>query len=303
MNDSITGTIFDIERCSMYDGPGIRTTVFLKGCPLSCKWCHNPESQSVHPQLSFRADKCTLCGKCEELCPEVHQIISSHTVNYSHCKACGKCVASCPSDALKIIGKTTSVEDVMDIVKKDSSYYRQTGGGLTVSGGEPFAQPLFLKELLCAAKKEEIHTCIETCGYTTKQNLRSVLPYVDIFLFDYKETSPKLHEQYTGVDNEQIIEMFRFLYEQNKKIILRCPIIPGYNDTEEHFRGIAAMEQQYPRLSGIEIMPYHNLGRAKAIAVGKDYEISAPTADEALKNHWKKQLLACGCSAAVIQSF
>jgi len=154
-----------------------------------------------------------------------------------------------------------------------------------------------------AAKSEGISTCVETCGFTSKANILAVLPYVDIFLFDYKETSSKLHKQYTGVYNERILKNFRLLYEQGQKIILRCPIIPGYNDREEHFLGIAAMEQHYPSLLGIEIMPYHNLGKDKAVAIGKNYEITAPTADDVIKKHWKEQMLACGCSQSIVQSF
>lgn len=304
MNLSATGTVFDIQRCAMHDGPGIRTTVFLKGCPLSCKWCHNPESQTMHTQLAFFAEKCTLCGRCVLLCPQVHNITHNfHTVNYSNCKSCGKCTKLCPSHALSIFGKQVSVSDIIEIVKKDIIYYQQTGGGLTVSGGEPFLQHDFLKELMMAAKAEQLHTCVETSGFTPIQYMKEVSPYIDLFLFDYKVTSPSLHKKFTGVDNALILQNLQFLYQQDKPILLRCPIIPGYNDTPEHFSGIHRMEVAYPNLIGIEILPYHNLGRAKATAIGQYYEISSPTADIHLKSKWKEQMSACGCSSSILQSF
>lgn len=304
MNPSATGVIFDIQRCSMHDGPGIRTTVFLKGCPLSCKWCHNPESQALHPQLAFYAEKCSLCGRCESLCPQVHEITGNrHFVNYSGCQACGACVKACPSHALSIFGNNVSVADIMETVRKDSVYYQQTGGGLTVSGGEPFLQHDFLTELLASAKSEQFHTCVETSGFTSREHLVKALPYVDLFLFDYKVTSPSLHKEFTGVDHKLILDNLEFLYRQDKQVLLRCPIIPGYNDTQEHFSGIHRIETAYPDLAGIEILPYHNLGRGKAAAIGQNYEISSPTADTDLKKQWKEKMAACGCSHLILQSF
>ncbi len=304
MNDLKTGMIFDIERCSMYDGPGIRTTVFLKGCPLSCKWCHNPESQKPLPELAFYAEKCVRCGNCAEVCSDVHKLSArTHKVLYQNCKSCSKCTKVCPVSALKLIGKTYQIKEVMDILRKDIPYFEAAGGGLTVSGGEPFSQYIFLKELLQYANAESIHTCIETSGFTTREKIDGILPYTDLFLFDYKVTSPELHRQFTGVDNHIILENFRYLYSCGQAIILRCPIIPGYNDTEDHFRAICDMEKQYPNLSGIEIMPYHSLGRDKAAAVNKAYEVAAPAADDIVKNAWKGRLMALGASKELLNSF
>lgn len=304
MSTVLTGTVFDIQRCSMHDGPGIRTSVFFKGCPLSCRWCHNPESQSIRRQLAFYSDSCRLCGMCSSLCPDVHQITDGvHTVHHSACTFCGKCVDRCSHHALKIIGRQTTVEEIMEVVRKDIRYYKQTGGGLTVTGGEPFSQFDFLKGLLRITKKEQVPTCVETCGHTSQACLNEILPDVDLFLFDYKETNPKLHKQYTGVDPHLIMDNFQFLYSSHKHIILRCPLIPGYNDRPEHFCGIAKMEQRYPLLAGIEIMPYHNLGKAKAHAIGRSYDIAAATADDDLKALWKKELAKAGCSPLVIDSF
>lgn len=305
MNQSIAGTVFDIQRCAMHDGPGIRTTVFLKGCPLSCKWCHNPESQAIQPQLAFYSEKCTRCEKCKAVCPNhVHSVTGqSHTVSHFDCTACGKCVDVCPNHALKIFGRQMTVKEIMEIVKKDHVYYETAGGGLTVSGGEPFMQHVFLKELLMAVKEAHIHTCIETSGFVSRKILEEIMPYIDFFLYDYKVTTSKLHKAFTGADHVVILDNLRYLYGQGKQILLRCPIIPDYNATEVHFAGIHHMETEFPNLAGIEILPYHNLGRGKAAAIGQIYEISAPTTNQEVKNQWKKQMTACGCSQAILDTF
>lgn len=302
------GIIFDIQRCSMYDGPGIRTTVFLKGCPLSCKWCHNPESQSPKPQLAFYREKCVYCQVCHTLHPLVHNFKTLYTqpihdISYMDCTQCGKCVECCPTSALKIFGQYTDIDALMNIIIKDRPYYAETGGGLTVSGGEPFSQPSFLLSLLKQAKLEGISTCVETCGFVPRNILAEVMPYIDIFLFDYKETSPQLHKYYTAVDNVLILDNLDFLYHNQKRIVLRCPIVPGFNDTPEHFNGIAHMQQKYPQLSCIEIMPYHDLGKTKAQAIGKDYTVSAPTAGTDLKNKWREMMESCNCNQDILNSF
>lgn len=226
-----------------------------------------------------------------------------HTVQYSNCTQCGKCVDVCPSSALKLFGYTAAAEDLIQLVCRDIPYYKETGGGLTISGGEPFFQYSFLLELLKTAKENNISTCVETCGYVTTQKLNEALPYIDFFLYDYKETSPVRHKQFTGVDNILILNNLDFLYHCGKNITLRCPVIPGYNDTPEHFKGIAAIEQKYPNLNGIEILPYHDMGKTKAAAIGASYQISDSTADSELKAKWKERMLQCKCSSKVLDSF
>lgn len=301
----IEGTIFSIERSSMYDGPGIRTVVFFKGCPLTCRWCHNPESQSPNAQLAFYEEKCTGCKKCASVCTnQVHYFdTTKHYISFANCIGTGNCTFSCPTGALKRFGYKATPEQIMEIVRKDMSFYNQTGGGLTITGGEPFFQSEFLIEVLKLAKLEGIHTCVETCGFVPTDRLIKALPYTDLFLFDYKETSPSLHKEFTGVDNRLILNNLDLLYQLNKPIILRCPIIPGFNDTKEHFSGIHKMEKRYHNLVGIEIMPYHDLGKEKAIAIGHSYDILAHTADEHTKEHWKQQMADCGCTEAILKSF
>lgn len=261
----MNGMILDIHRSSMDDGPGIRTTVFLKGCPLQCAWCHNPESISGKPELAFFEDKCMLCGDCVEVCPNnVHSIVNDkHLLDRTKCEICGKCVEACMQDALKISGKEMSVDEVMEIVLKDVSYYNSSGGGLTVSGGEPMYQFDFTLNLLQGAKSKNIHTCLDTSGVASKNMYGKILPFVDLFLFDYKASDNEKHFELTRVSNKLIWENFNFLYEKGASIALRCPIIPGVNDNENHLQNLSRIKKEYPKLKSITIMPYHNTGNSK----------------------------------------
>ena len=283
------GLTFDIHRFSLNDGPGIRTTVFLKGCYLKCEWCHNPESQSFKPQLSFNPEKCLHCFGCVNACPNyTHKIKDNkHFVDWTQCDLAGKCVEICPSGALKMIGANTDVEIVISEVLKDKKYYDKTGGGITISGGEPMAQFEFTKELVMQAKLKGIHTVLDTCGYGEQYLYKEILPYIDLFLFDYKFTDDKLHKEYTGVTNKEILANLNFLYHNGASIILRCPLIPDINDNEKHLLGIKKIIRKYPLLKLVEIMPYHNMGRDKSIRVGMGYKLSQiKNADENDKQRW-----------------
>lgn len=265
MNHNIKGTIFDIHRFALHDGPGIRTTVFLKGCPLHCQWCHNPESISGKPQLGYFADRCTLCGDCASICPNgVHVIANGkHVLDRGKCNVCGLCVDVCPNNALTIAGKEMSVEEVIDVLIKDKIYYDESGGGMTLSGGEPLMQPEFTLAVLQRVKEAGIHTCIDTSGAVSQEVLKNVIDYTDLFLYDYKATDPKQHRVLTGQSNEKILENLQFIYKAGKEIILRCPIIPGMNDDEKHCHGIAKLKETLPDLKAIQIMPYHSTGNSK----------------------------------------
>jgi len=285
----MTGLTFDIHRFSLNDGPGIRTTVFLKACYLKCEWCHNPESQSFKPHLSFNSEKCLHCFECVKVCPNnAHKIKDSkHFVDWNLCDLAGKCVGVCPSGALKIIGTNTEVDLIISEVMKDKKYYDKTGGGITISGGEPMAQFEFTKELLIEAKKIGLHTVLDTCGYGEQNHYKEVLPYVDLFLFDYKIADDELHKQYTGVSNKAILDHLDFLYNNGASIVLRCPLIPGINDNEVHPKGIKEIIRKYPLLKSVEIMPYHNMGRDKASRVGMEYKLSeTKNADDSDKQRW-----------------
>ena len=269
-----TGYIFNIQHFSIHDGPGIRTTVFMKGCPLDCVWCHNPESKSFRPQLSFTESKCVGCGGCVKACVlGCHEIVSSgdgfeHKIDRSACVLCGECCSACCYSALEITGKIYDAETVMEDVMRDGIFYETSGGGVTFSGGEPTAQPEFLKAMLAIAKENGLHTAVETCGYAKSELMLEIAGKTDLFLYDLKETDPELHRKYTGKDNALILENLRLLDEAGADIILRCPLIPDLNTDEKHLKGIADTANRHSHISEIQLEPYHPLGISKAGAIG-----------------------------------
>jgi len=260
------GTIFDIQRFSIHDGPGIRTTVFLKGCTLSCVWCHNPEGMTAPPNLSFLPAKCIGCRCCERLCPEHgHNITNkAHTLDRTNCRVCGLCTKECFSGALELVGRTATVEEVIQTVLRDKPFYETSGGGMTLSGGEPLQQADFTMELLKSAKGYGLNCAIETCGNVPYSAFKCVLPFVDLFLYDVKETDSARHAEYTGCGNKLILENLRRLHDDGASILLRLPIIPGLNDRDAHFKAVAALAAALPHLRGVDILPYHRLGESKA---------------------------------------
>ena len=298
---TLIGMVFDIQRASLHDGPGIRTAVFLKGCPLHCVWCHNPESQSKSKEISFRPESCAVCGECVKTCQHgAHQIVEGvHFYDRSRCERCGDCVETCLYEALKLAGKEQTVEEVMAVVLRDRPFYDQSGGGLTISGGEPMLQAEFTLDLLRAAKTEGLHTCLDTCGWTSQCAFEQVLPFVDLFLFDYKATNPETHKKLTGVSNELILSNLDFLVRQGATLRLRCPLIPGVNDSPEHLEGIAALHHRYPDLDGIDLMAYHNVGNAKYERYGLENPLPGlKTTDEEIKQGWVQSLCNLDCRIA-----
>lgn len=255
--------LFNIQKFCINDGPGIRTTVFFKGCPLNCLWCHNPESKSTAPQLLFDPQKCIGCGECA-VC--THNALQ----NRGACAQCGACAAVCPTGAREMAGYTATTAEILEEVLKDSAFYETSGGGMTLSGGEPMLQFEATLELLTAAKETGLHTCMETCGFASPDRYRRIQPLVDLFLFDYKLTDPALHKQYIGQDNTLILENLQMLDELGAKTVLRCPIIPGINDTEEHFSGIAATANRLKNIQGIDVEPFHPMGSSKLTRLGKE---------------------------------
>ena len=214
------GIVFDIKRGSTNDGPGLRTTVFLKGCPLRCLWCHNPEAMRRPPEVRFVDTLCRTCGACVEACPNrLHRIDAEqgHVFDRTGCAVCGRCVAACPSGALAMAGGAMSVDEVMRVVIRDAAYYRRSGGGMTLSGGEPLVQHQFARQLLAAAGDRRIHTCLDTTGHAPTEHLMGLADHVDLFLYDYKESDPQRHRRYTGVDNALILRNLAELDRRGKR--------------------------------------------------------------------------------------
>ncbi len=287
------GIIFDIQKFSVHDGPGIRTTVFLKGCNIRCLWCHNPESFIINSQLAFEQSRCSGCRRCESVCAHgVHLFVNEkHEVNYELCKKCGKCIEECPNHCLKIFGYDMTAKEVIKEVLKDKKYYESSGGGITISGGEPSVQYDFLMELLIESKNNELHTCIETNGIIEFERLKEIAKYVDLFLLDYKATGFERHKLLTGCSNEQMLNNLDYLSSIEKAVVLRCPIIPGLNDTEEHFSAIKEIKEMYSNIKEVEIMSYHSLGKSKWDSIGKDYSLKdIKDVDSKKKIEWEMKI-------------
>ena len=282
--------IFDIQRFCVYDGPGIRTTVFFKGCNMRCAWCHNPESYSLEPELLYRADKCTACGACAAACPNgAHAVTDGvHTFLREKCTACGACAAVCPNTAVELSGKVMTVDEVMKVIDKDAKYYKSSKGGVTFSGGEASLHFGLLKEIMERCKEKGYHTALETNGLIPRARLEALLPLTDLFLFDCKHTDSAAHEKWTGVPAELVWETLSVLDEAGANVILRCPVIPGINDTDEHFAAIRDMKERYSCIQQVEIMSYHDIGKGKWEALGKEYSLAdIKTVSPELKHTWE----------------
>jgi glycyl-radical enzyme activating protein len=269
--DTPLGRIFDIQKFAIHDGPGIRTTVFLKGCPLECVWCHNPESQESAVEISLIPDKCIGCGYCFKACPQGGHVMEDGKRQFHRelCTGCGTCAAQCYARALEVIGKDMTVAAVLEEVLKDKPFYETSGGGMTVSGGEPMAQFAFTLALVRAARAAGLHVCLETSGFAAWAQYEQLLGAVDLFLYDFKESDPVRHREFTGVPPETILDNLRRLDERGAAVVLRCPIIPGYNARDEHFRAIAALANRLGHVREINLMPYHPLGDSKRDRLGK----------------------------------
>lgn len=272
------GVIFNIQRYSVHDGPGIRSVVFMKGCPLRCQWCCNPEGQESVPELEFFSSRCRKCGRCVEACPReaVNRDLDcapAEKIDRRACDLCGLCVEACLLDALAISGRRVTVEEVVAEVKKDLAFYRKSGGGLTLSGGEPLAQPSFAQALLKRCGDANIHTVIETCGYAPEQVFRQVVEAADLVLYDLKHAEPWEHQRLTGVSNRLVLDNLRALVGMGKPIIARVPLIPGRNDTEANLRAIGALVSGWG-IREVHLMPFHQLGKDKYRRLGMQYEMA-----------------------------
>ena len=255
----LKATIFDIERSSFVDGPGIRTTVFFKGCNLRCEWCHNPESQSSKKEMLFYKNRCTGCGKCREKCRG----------SLEECTLCGECAIFCPQNARAICGREYTVEEVFREIEKDKPFYASTGGGVTFSGGECMLQADFLSGILKRCRENGIHTAVDTAGCVDFESFERIMPYTNMFLYDIKCIDSEKHKKYTGVGNELILENLKKLLMQGKKVWVRIPIIPSVNDSEEEMLLIRRFLENSGYPEKVELLGYHTLGENKYEAIGK----------------------------------
>ena len=262
------GTIFDIKELAIHDGPGTRITVFLKGCPLRCAWCHNPETQKLKSELIFYPNKCIGCAACKTSCGNgVHVWSETHLIDRVACISCGNCVENCPTSALEICGSEYTVKDVLSIVEKDRVFYNE-GGGVTLSGGEPFVQGDRVIELLRACKEARLSTAVETCGYADTCVLREAVKFVDLFLWDIKDADDKRHKQYTGVSNKKILENLSVINELGARIRLRCILVNGVNTDKTHYKELAVIAKKINNFDRLELIPYHAYGGTKSVFLG-----------------------------------
>lgn len=289
INYKKSGMVFDTQRFSVNDGPGIRTIIFLKGCPLRCAWCSNPESQRMNPELMYRSIACIHCLRCVEVCK--HDAIGpkyEKWVNREKCVNCGECAIACPSGALLMKGRVMTVEEVIKEAKKDETYYWNSGGGITLSGGEALMQPEFAKELFRAAHAQGWNTAIETEGYAREEVIRDVIPHVDTVLLDIKANNTDIHKKWTAVDNHLIKENAKIIQELAHTII-RVPTIPGVNADKKEFTDIVKFVAGLGKVKELHILPYHRFGENKYNLLGQDYELDGvQTLDEEYVDELKK---------------
>jgi pyruvate formate lyase activating enzyme len=286
-----TGLISNIQKYSLQDGPGIRTTVFLKGCPLQCAWCHNPENISPRPEVMFMPARCVRCGACRMICPQWEaRRLSAQAAGATggsrqvvRCTSCGACVDLCPSGARLQVGEEWTVEKLATELMADRIFYEDSGGGITFSGGEPLRQPEFLQAALSVCRERDLHTAVDTCGYAPREVLERIAPLVDLFLYDLKFLDEARHVEFCGVSNRLILDNLRVLADGTRDIWIRVPVIPGVNDHADELEGMAAFVASLGRVRQVNLLPYHRSGLHKFEQLGMENrlaDVEPPTADQ-----------------------
>jgi pyruvate formate lyase activating enzyme len=282
-----TGLISHIQKYSLQDGPGIRTTVFLKGCPLRCAWCHNPENISPRPQVMVFTERCIDCGACQTVCPQRRDTGRSGN-NHSRssgCLACGACVEACPAGARTLVGRAMGVQEVVQEILADRIFYDDSHGGVTFSGGEPLAQLEFLRAALVECRRRGVHTAVDTCGFAARDSLLALAPLADLFLYDLKCMDEGRHREFCGVSNGVILENLQSLARTQARIWIRVPVIPGVNDAPDELDALAGFIGRLPAVQQVNLLPYHRIGLHKFERLGQDYCLAdlAPPSTERME--------------------
>lgn len=279
------GVVFDIKHYAIHDGPGIRTTVFLKGCPLKCLWCANPESQHAAPEILFDQEKCSLCRECSHACPQgVISFLADHRVHdRKRCEGCGVCIQACSSEAIELCGYGVDVKTLWEKIEDDRAFWDRSGGGVTLSGGEPLLQHAFVSDFLALCQRRYVHTAIETSGFVSQALFEKVLPHVDLVIFDIKTNHPDTHKECTGVSNDGILSNLKKLLSSPKDVLVRIPLIPGLNDAPQDLEAIGKLLSEARSQVNLEVLPYHRLGEKKYEKLALTYglkRVQPPTTNQ-----------------------
>jgi pyruvate formate lyase activating enzyme len=301
--NSQSAIIANIQGFSIHDGPGIRTVVFFKGCPLSCQWCANPECLSGEPQIGFIESLCADCGRCQDACTNnaIRRTEGEHRIDYSRCRSCGNCRDQCYYGALVRYGESMTLAEVWDAVRRDKMFYDDSGGGVTVSGGEPLLRPEFVRELFEMSHQERIDTCVETCGFVNPEALLEVIPVTDHFLFDLKHMDPEVHKKHTGQSNSKILRNATLLIEHRADVLFRQPVVPGVNDSIANIEATAGFLTSLSRNAArLQLMPFHRMGESKYKALNLSYPMDGlGAADDDLVETVRKAYVQCGIDCTI----